>query len=110
VAGLAGLLGPTAASIGAPVPGTIDGSVDLAPSALRGQLTVRDIALSLGVPGGVPEGVPGAVIDGDLTLAPVDGDLGAHATVRLVGVADAELTARLAVPEHPFDPDSWRRG
>jgi len=92
--------------IGAPVPGTIDGSVDLAPSALRGQLAVRGVAVLPGAPGGAP----GGVIDGDLTLAPVDGDLGAHASARLVGVAEAEAAARVAVPEHPFDPDSWRRG
>ncbi|HEX3476571.1 MAG TPA: translocation/assembly module TamB domain-containing protein [Kofleriaceae bacterium] len=104
VAGLAGGLG--GAPAGEAIPGTIDGSVDLAPSALRGQLTVRGVA----VPRGVPGGVSGGVIDGDLTFAPVDGDLGAHASARLTGVAAAELTARLALPEHPFDPDSWRRG
>ncbi|HEX3758011.1 MAG TPA: translocation/assembly module TamB domain-containing protein [Kofleriaceae bacterium] len=110
VAGLAGALGPSAGAIG----GTIDGSVDLAPSALRGELAVRGLALPGAMPGSgpgsAPGSTPGITIDGELTVTPVDSDLDARAAARLAGVAAAKLTARLAVPEHPFDPDTWRRG
>ncbi|TMQ18970.1 MAG: hypothetical protein E6J90_19075 [Deltaproteobacteria bacterium] len=88
--GLAGQLGSRAPS------GTIDGTVDLAPAVLRGGFAVRGVELPVGT------------LEGDVSLAPLDGDLGAYATARLVGVGDADVTARFAVPLHPFDPDSWQ--
>jgi hypothetical protein len=94
LAGLAALAGPSARA--AQLTGTIDGTVNLAPADLRGALAVRGVEL------------PGAALDGDLTFAPHDGDLGANATARLSGIAAADLTARFAVPAHPFDPATWQ--
>jgi hypothetical protein len=93
------------------VTGTIDGAVNLAPAELRGALAVRGVELPLGTIDGT--------IDGDVTFAPRDGDLGVTATVRLSAVsaadpaappssvATAALTARFALPERPFDLASW---
>ncbi|HMG22706.1 MAG TPA: hypothetical protein VK607_15335, partial [Kofleriaceae bacterium] len=93
--GLAALIGrPEAAPLGA-ISGTIDGAVDLAPAAAHGQLAVRGVALSIGT------------LDGDVAIAPHDGELEARASARLVDVATGALTAQLAVPRHPFDPATW---
>jgi hypothetical protein len=77
--------------------GTIDGAIDLAPGALHGGFAVRDVEL------------PFAALDGDLTIAAQGADLGAHATARLSDLGSADLTARFAIPDRPFDPATWRR-
>jgi translocation and assembly module TamB len=84
--------------------GTVDGAVNLAPAEPRGGFTVRGIEL----PDAAAGAAPSATIDGDLTFAPHDGDLAANATARLPGVADADVTARFAMPERPFDPATWQ--
>ncbi|HMG54785.1 MAG TPA: translocation/assembly module TamB domain-containing protein, partial [Kofleriaceae bacterium] len=89
--GLAALIGRE----GAVPSGSLDGAVDLAPAAAHGQLAVRGIALSIGT------------LDGDVAIAPHDGELEARASARLVDVATGALTAQLAVPRHPFDPATW---
>lgn len=105
LAGLAGLLGPGVGDAGEAsdsggqgrATGTIDGTVDLAPAALRGGFTVRGVEL------------PAGIVEGELGFAPHDGDLDVRASARLVGAAAAELTARFAVPARPLDPATWRR-
>jgi hypothetical protein len=52
--------------------------------------------------------LPLGALDGELTLAPLDGKLGASAIARLPGLAPADLTARFALPERPFDPATWQ--
>jgi len=103
LSGLAGL----AALEARPPAGTIDGEIDLAPGALRGALAVRGVELPAGTIGGTIVGT--GTIEGDIALAPRDGDLTAHAAARLAGIAAADLTARLAVPARPFDPATWQR-
>ena len=80
-----------------PLRGTLDGAVNLAPSALQGALAVRAIELPFGA------------LDGDIVVEPRDGDLGARATARLSDVASADITARFALPGRPFDPVTWRQ-
>jgi hypothetical protein len=125
--GVAGLAGAAGLPGLAGITGTIDGAVDLAPSALRGALAIRGVELPLGVDplsspvdaagnlaarpaaGASTPGGLASLVDGDVTFAPHDGDLGVNATGRLTGVAEVDLTARFGVPEHPFDPATWRR-
>jgi hypothetical protein len=119
LAGLAAVAGAEGPPERGGVTGTIDGAVNLAPAELRGKFAIRGVELPFGA------------IDGDVTFAPRDGDLGVNAMARLSGVvaaeptarpsgvstigpasrpsgvATTELTARLALPEHPFDPASW---
>lgn len=92
LAGVAGVVGR--ASPDAPT-GTIDGSVNLAPAALDGELAVRGAALA------------STPLDGDVSFAPEAGDLVVHASARASGIA-SEATVRFAVPQRPFDPASWR--
>jgi translocation and assembly module TamB len=92
LSGVLGIAGPSAS--GTQLTGTIDGEVNLAPAELRGTFNVRDVELPFGT------------LDGDLAFAPHDGDLGATATVGLSGIS-ADVTARFAVPERPFDPATW---
>ncbi len=83
--------------------GTIDGAVNLAPAELHGGFAVRGVELL-----DLLDAAPGLAIDGDLTFAPHDGDLAANVTARLSGMAAADLTARFAVPERPFEPATWQ--
>ena len=78
--------------------GTIDGAVNLAPGALGGGLAVHAVDPVLGA------------VDADLVVAPRDGDLGAQVSARWSGNAEADLTARFAIPARPFEPATWRRG
>src|SRR6185503_15874311 len=45
----------------------------------------------------------------DVIVEPRDGDLGARATARVSDVAAADITARFALPQRPFDPFTWRQ-
>lgn len=94
VSGLAALAGPPAPT--APATGTIDGTINLAPTALQGALAVRGLALLIWT------------LDSDLAFAPHDGDLEATAIVRVPGLDAAHVVARLALPERPFDPATWQ--
>ena len=95
LAGLAELA--TAATPAVPRTGQIDGEVDLAPAVLRGALAVHGVELPFGA------------LAGELRIAPRDGELAAQASARVPGIAGAELTARFALPVHPFDPATWQR-
>ena len=96
LAGLAELT--TWVGLDPPRTGQIDGAVDLAPTALRGGFAIHGVELPFGA------------ITGELGFAPRDGELGAQARARVPGIAGADLTARFALPAHPFDPATWQRG
>ena len=77
--------------------GKLDGTVEIREGVPSGAVRVR----------GVPTPVGDA--DADLTLALTDvGFVETRAKAQIGAVGAATLGARLAIPDHPFDPAAWK--
>jgi TamB, inner membrane protein subunit of TAM complex len=81
-----------------PTGGVVDGSVYIAGADTSGTMKVRGVRTPLGD------------LEGDITFRAEDGgELGASSTVHVQGLGDADVSARIAFPLHPFDPAAWQR-
>ncbi|HWO17927.1 MAG TPA: translocation/assembly module TamB domain-containing protein [Kofleriaceae bacterium] len=94
-------LGIDRADLGAaavPTGGVVDGSVYIAGADTSGTVSVRGVRTPLGD------------LEGDITFRAEDkSQLGASSTVHIRGLGDADVSARIAFPLHPFDPADWQR-
>ena len=80
-----------------PTGGVVDGTLYIAGADTQGTIKVRGVTTPLGE------------VEGDITFAPeANSELGATSTTRVIGFGDADVSARIAFPLHPFDPEAWR--
>jgi hypothetical protein len=76
--------------------GKLDGELAIFASGAGGKVELRGVETSVGT------------VDSQLALATAArGDIATRGTLHLGGVDPVEVTATLALPQHPFDPDGW---
>jgi hypothetical protein len=93
-----GVDGVSLAAAAVPTGGVVDGTLYIAGADTTGTMKVRAVRTPLGE------------IDGDITFRPEENsELGASSTVHVHGLGDADVSARIAFPPHPFDPAAWQR-
>ncbi len=84
------------AAAAVPTGGVVDGTLYIAGADTTGTMKVRGVRTPLGD------------VEGDITFRPEDqGQLGATSTVHVSDLGDADVSARIAFPAHPFDPEAW---
>jgi len=97
-AALVGVQRVDLAKAGVEAGGIVDGELVLAGPKTSGTFTLRGLRSPLGA------------VDGDITFAPMDqGELSASSTMRIAGIGDADVAARIVFPARPFDPAEWKR-
>lgn len=78
--------------------GVVDGALTIAGADTTGTMKVSGIATPLGE------------VAGDITFKPEDhSELGATSSVRVSDIGAADVSARIAFPRQPFDPEAWQR-
>lgn len=86
-----------AAATGGRTAGVVDGTLEITAGEPSGALFVR----------GVP--TPAGRADADITLAlQTAGFVDVSATTTVGEIGNANASVRLAIPDHPFDPRSWK--
>ena len=87
---------------GANIAGRVDGAIDVAATTASGAIHLRNVKSP------ALRGI--RWIDADLGLAQAaDGELAPSATVQVADVGTVTAQARLALPDHVFDPAAWKR-
>lgn len=76
--------------------GNLDGEIAIFASGAGGKVEVRGVETTVGT------------VDSQLALASAEsGEIAAHGTLHFGGVDPVDVMARIALPEHPFDPAEW---
>ncbi len=94
---LVGLTRIDLAAVKVPTGGVVDGELVLSGMDSSGQFTVKAVQTPIGS------------IDGEVNFARMGDEVGASSALRIENFGDAQVTAQIAIPPHPFEPQEWKR-
>ncbi|MCX5745090.1 MAG: translocation/assembly module TamB domain-containing protein [Proteobacteria bacterium] len=76
--------------------GTLDGTILISPFDTHGAIEVRGVR------------TPGGLVNAEVVLDDVNGEISATAQAKIEGVGLANVDARVAIPTYLFDPAAWK--